>query len=108
EEVGNGLRHHGRGARSNRLNAILPLFTTSSTSPTWRMSASRLRSTATKSASWPTRIEPVRFSTPSDSAEGFSNVARERCPGVFYACADGAEIRSFNRLLIDAGLIRNL
>jgi hypothetical protein len=32
----------------------------------------------------------------------------ERCKGVFYACADGAEARRFNRMLIDAGLIKGL
>jgi hypothetical protein len=32
----------------------------------------------------------------------------ERCNGLFYACADGAEARRFNRLLIDAGLIKGL
>jgi hypothetical protein len=31
-----------------------------------------------------------------------------RCKGVFYACRDGAEARRFNRLLIDAGLVRGL
>ena len=31
-----------------------------------------------------------------------------RCRGLFYACADGAEARRFNRLLIDAGLIKGL
>jgi hypothetical protein len=31
-----------------------------------------------------------------------------RCSGLFYACRDGAEARRFNRLLIDAGLIKNL
>jgi hypothetical protein len=31
-----------------------------------------------------------------------------RCNGLFYACRDGAEARRFNRLLIDAGLIKNL
>jgi hypothetical protein len=31
-----------------------------------------------------------------------------RCKGVFYACKDGAEARRFNRLLIDAGIIKNL
>ena len=31
-----------------------------------------------------------------------------RCMGMFYACKDGAEARRFNRLLIDAGLIRGL
>jgi len=32
----------------------------------------------------------------------------QRCGGVFYACAGGAEARHFNRLLIDAGLIKRL
>jgi hypothetical protein len=32
----------------------------------------------------------------------------ERCEGVFYACRGGAEARRFNRLLIDAGLIKGL
>ena len=27
----------------------------------------------------------------------------ERCNGAFYACADGAEARRFNRMLINAG-----
>jgi len=31
-----------------------------------------------------------------------------RCQGVFYACSKGAEARRFNRLLIDAGLIKGL
>src|SRR5215467_2801565 len=31
-----------------------------------------------------------------------------RCDGLFYGCADGAEARRFNRMLIDAGLITNL
>jgi hypothetical protein len=30
----------------------------------------------------------------------------ERCKGLFYRCAGGAEARRFNRLLIDAGLIK--
>jgi hypothetical protein len=32
----------------------------------------------------------------------------ERCRGLFYSCAGGAEVRRFNRLLIDAGLITGL
>ena len=32
----------------------------------------------------------------------------ERCDGMFYRCKDGAEARRFNRLLIDAGLIKGL
>jgi hypothetical protein len=31
-----------------------------------------------------------------------------RCRGIFYACNGGAEARRFNRLLIDAGLIKQL
>ena len=31
-----------------------------------------------------------------------------RCKGVFYGCGDGAEARRFNRMLIDAELIRGL
>jgi hypothetical protein len=31
-----------------------------------------------------------------------------RCNGLFYACAGGAEVRRFNRMLIDARLIKNL
>src|SRR5262249_25194454 len=32
----------------------------------------------------------------------------QRCGGLFYRCKDGAEARRFNRLLIDAGLIKGL
>src|SRR5262249_19463962 len=32
----------------------------------------------------------------------------QRCDGAFYLCGGGAEARRFNRLLIDAGLIKNL
>jgi len=32
----------------------------------------------------------------------------KRCNGLFYGCANGAEARRFNRLLIDAGLIKGL
>ena len=31
-----------------------------------------------------------------------------RCKGAFYACKKGAEARRFNRLLIDAGMIKGL
>jgi phosphoglycerol transferase MdoB-like AlkP superfamily enzyme len=31
-----------------------------------------------------------------------------RCKGLFYACKNGAEARRFNRLLIDAGMIKGL
>jgi hypothetical protein len=30
----------------------------------------------------------------------------QRCDGRFYSCRDGAEARRFNRLLIDAGLVK--
>jgi hypothetical protein len=32
----------------------------------------------------------------------------QRCSGLFYLCAGGAEARRFNRLLIDAGMIKRL
>jgi hypothetical protein len=32
----------------------------------------------------------------------------ERCKGVYYGCSGGAESRRFNRLLINAGLIKGL
>ena len=32
----------------------------------------------------------------------------ERCRGLFFQCANGAEARRFNRLLIDAGLIKGM
>ena len=32
----------------------------------------------------------------------------ERCRGLFYMCSGGAEARRFNRLLIDAGLIKGM
>jgi len=32
----------------------------------------------------------------------------QRCHGLFYRCADGAEVRRFNRLLIDAGSVKGL
>ncbi len=32
----------------------------------------------------------------------------QRCSGLFYLCAKGAEARRFNRLLIDAGMIKRL
>jgi phosphoglycerol transferase MdoB-like AlkP superfamily enzyme len=41
---------------------------------------------------------------------GFAEQKRilQRCHGLFYRCADGAESRRFNRLLIDAGLLKGL
>jgi phosphoglycerol transferase MdoB-like AlkP superfamily enzyme len=32
----------------------------------------------------------------------------QRCSGIFYACAAGAEVRRFNRLLLDAGQLERL
>jgi hypothetical protein len=32
----------------------------------------------------------------------------QRCHGLFFQCAGGAEVRRFNRLLIDAGLIQGM
>ena len=32
----------------------------------------------------------------------------KRCHGLFYRCAGGAEARRFNRLLIEAGLVKGL
>jgi len=32
----------------------------------------------------------------------------ERCSGIFYACAGGAEVRRFNRLLLDSGQLSHL
>ena len=32
----------------------------------------------------------------------------ERCDGLFFQCAGGAEARRFNRMLIDAGLIKGM
>jgi len=31
-----------------------------------------------------------------------------RCQGLFFSCAGGTEARRFNRLLIDAGLIKGM
>jgi phosphoglycerol transferase MdoB-like AlkP superfamily enzyme len=41
---------------------------------------------------------------------GFAEQKRilQRCHGLFYRCADGAESRRFNRLLIDAGSLKGL
>ena len=45
---------------------------------------------------------------PLDASFAEQKKILERCKGLFYACADGAEARRFNRLLIDAGLIKGL
>jgi hypothetical protein len=43
---------------------------------------------------------------PLDAAFAEQKKILNRCRGLFYLCADGAEARRFNRLLIDAGLIQ--
>ncbi len=45
---------------------------------------------------------------PLDSSFAEQKTILSRCKGLFYGCADGAEARRFNRLLIDAGLIKGL
>jgi Sulfatase len=45
---------------------------------------------------------------PLDASFAEQKRVLERCRGLFYACADGREARRFNRLLIDAGLIKRL
>lgn len=45
---------------------------------------------------------------PLDASFAEQKKIMERCEGVFYACAGGAEARRFNRMLIDAGLIKRL
>jgi Sulfatase len=45
---------------------------------------------------------------PLDASFAEQKKILERCRGLFYACADGREARRFNRLLIDAGLIKQL
>ena len=45
---------------------------------------------------------------PLDSTFAEQKRILQRCLGLFYLCAQGAEVRHFNRLLIDAGLIKRL
>jgi hypothetical protein len=45
---------------------------------------------------------------PLDPSFAEQKLIFERCRGQFYGCAGGAEARRFNRLLIDAGLIKGL
>jgi len=45
---------------------------------------------------------------PLDTSFAEQKKILKRCNGLFYACAAGAEARHFNRMLIDAGLIKNL
>ena len=45
---------------------------------------------------------------PLDSSFAEQKRIFQRCNGLFYLCASGAEARRFNRLLIDAGMIKRL
>jgi hypothetical protein len=45
---------------------------------------------------------------PLDASFAEQKKILERCRGLFYTCAGGAEVRRFNRVLIDAGLIKHL
>lgn len=45
---------------------------------------------------------------PLDSTFAEQKKIMLRCKGLFYACKEGAEARRFNRLLIDAGFVKNL
>ena len=45
---------------------------------------------------------------PLDASFEEQKLILERCKGLFYGCKSGAEARRFNRLLIDAGLIKRL
>jgi hypothetical protein len=45
---------------------------------------------------------------PHDASFAEQKRILQRCNGVFYECAGGAEARRFNRMLIDAGLIAGL
>jgi hypothetical protein len=45
---------------------------------------------------------------PLDASFAEQKKIEQRCKGLFYACAGGAEARRFNRMLIDAGLIKGL
>jgi len=45
---------------------------------------------------------------PLDASFAEQKKILQRCRGLFYACGNGAEARRFNRLLIDAGLIKGL
>jgi len=76
----------------------------------------------------PINYKPVKMSSAIDTIEGpylplviqdlagvpldasFAEQKKifQRCNGTFYACSGGAEARRFNRLLIDAGLIKGL
>src|SRR5205807_2667430 len=52
--------------------------------------------------------EPFLIVRYGDHQPDFGKLIVERCKGLFYDCAGGAEARRFNRLLIEAGLINGL
>ena len=45
---------------------------------------------------------------PLDASFAEQKAIMQRCGNVFYDCKEGAEARRFNRLLINAGLIKGL
>jgi hypothetical protein len=45
---------------------------------------------------------------PLDASFREQKTILDRCQGLFYRCNGGAEVRRFNRLLIDAGLIKGM
>lgn len=45
---------------------------------------------------------------PLDASFAEQKVIMQRCGGMFYGCRDGAEAKRFNRMLIDAGMIKGL
>jgi hypothetical protein len=45
---------------------------------------------------------------PLDASFREQKTILDRCQGLFYRCNGGAEARRFNRLLIDAGLIKGM
>jgi hypothetical protein len=45
---------------------------------------------------------------PLDASFAEQKLILQRCNGKFYSCREGAEARRFNRLLIDAGLIKGM
>jgi hypothetical protein len=47
-------------------------------------------------------------SIPLDASFAEQKKILQRCRGQFYFCNRGAEARRFNRMLIDAGLIKGL
>jgi hypothetical protein len=54
------------------------------------------------------RNRTFAFVSPASEVVGPANDRVPDPQGLFYRCSGGAEVRRFNRLLIDAGLIRGL